>query len=176
MKKIIIIILLFSLFKVNLKAQYLYLLFKDGTSSQYDISLIRSITFSGINMNINKIGENTIPTPLNSIRYFKYLGATNALNETTTDLLKNDVSIYPNPSNSYIVIKYNTYEPSEINVDITDLNGKLIKNIFQKQNEAGNFKIYWDGNIEFKHIDSGIYICSITINKKTTSKKLIFTN
>jgi hypothetical protein len=84
---------------------------------------------------------------------------------------------FPNPCNPDTWIPYQLSEPSNVKLDIYDVNGKLIRSIGIGHKEAGIYKtkekaIYWDGrNNEGEEVSSGIYFYQIQAGSFTSTKK-----
>lgn len=66
---------------------------------------------------------------------------------------------YPNPFNPETVISY--YLPEDGNVELKILNGlgKEVMTIFNKEQNAGDYRIKFDGN----RLSSGIYLYRIKV-------------
>ncbi|MBN2356663.1 T9SS type A sorting domain-containing protein, partial [candidate division KSB1 bacterium] len=65
---------------------------------------------------------------------------------------------YPNPFNSTTTIKYDIDKPQMIRLDIYNINGKLIKNVFNEFSQSGNFIHTFD----MIDIASGNYFCVLS--------------
>ena len=157
-----------------LNAQNIYFNFKDGTNASYAISDVRTITFTGNMMNLNKWDGTTFSWNVNTIGNYNYSGFTSVPQGT---IASDDVLIYPNPANGPISIQYKIESANEALVEFIDINGKTVKTFPQKQNKAGSYTVIWDGlDQKGSYTKSGIYFCRITIGGKVISKKLIITN
>ncbi len=79
---------------------------------------------------------------------------------------------YPNPFNSVTSICYTLVEESRITLKLYDLKGRHIRTLVDRQQEAGQHTVHWDGkNHRSQPVTSGIYIYSIiTGNYKKSSK------
>jgi len=51
---------------------------------------------------------------------------------------------YPNPGNGNSTIKYSVDAPSQIKITVMDMQGKLIKVLSDKKQEAGVYNVQWD--------------------------------
>ncbi|MEJ2055173.1 MAG: PQQ-dependent sugar dehydrogenase [Calditrichaceae bacterium] len=82
---------------------------------------------------------------------------------------------YPNPFNPGTTIPYNLNKRAKIKIFIYDINGRLIRELVSKIENAGNYSVYWDGkNIGGKVQPSGIYFCQMQADgKSVTTKRLI---
>jgi len=122
----------------------------DGTQRIYDLTEIEKIDFSGIT--IVEYGQEVSSI----IKSFK--------------LLKN----YPNPFNSSTSIEYEIPRSGNVEIFICDLNGRLVKILFQKKLEQGRHQLTWDGlDKANQKVTSGLYIYSIRFDNTILSKKMI---
>ncbi len=87
------------------------------------------------------------------------------------DITKNiEFTIYPNPTSGLVNIQLNTSLVQNTTMKIYDLIGKLVfeRNTFEN-NQNQNY------SLNLNHLTSGIYLLSVQINDRTTTKKLIIT-
>ncbi len=86
---------------------------------------------------------------------------------------------YPNPFNPSTTIEYNVPEnPSgshrEIQLNIYDIRGSLVKNLVSGQHEQGIFRVKWDGtNTNGKLVSSGFYMVVLSDGSTVHSRKLV---
>lgn len=76
----------------------------------------------------------------------------------------NLLEIYPNPANDYINVVYKNY--SSANVQVRDLNGKLLINEVLPQNELMH-------RVSINNLTTGIYFVSIISDGSSSTKKLV---
>ncbi len=82
---------------------------------------------------------------------------------------------YPNPFNSQTVIRYQIEKPTHLCLAIFDLNGRLVRTLFDNPSAPGLQEILWDGtNDDGSQIASGIYILKMQTPDFTDYKKLMF--
>jgi LEA14-like dessication related protein len=74
------------------------------------------------------------------------------------------ISIAPNPATEFINVT-NSSNNSILNIVLTDLNGRIVKNI-KVENEN-------DNQINISDLSSGIYMMKIVSDKGTSTKKVI---
>jgi flagellar hook assembly protein FlgD len=159
-----------------LKAQTIYISFKDGTRTSYSLSNVRSITLANDLMNLNKKDGTTDSWNVNSIGNYNYSGFESGVKTLEIKSLK-DLSVYPNPTNGSINIQYQLQQPAEPIIELLDINGKLIKALPQQHQEIGNYTLTWNGSGDNdNYINAGIYFCRIMIGNESISKKIIVTN
>lgn len=83
------------------------------------------------------------------------------------DLLK----VYPNPFNPQTTINYQIVTSGIASLNIYDINGRLIEQLFQEYKSPGNYEQIWNA----VDLPSGIYICSLNMDGKLiSSRKLLF--
>ena len=81
------------------------------------------------------------------------------------DLLPN----YPNPFNPLTTINYKIKKYSDVNINIYNINGKLVNNLFKGKQSLGLYSIDWDA----KNLISGIYFLQINTNDFSETQKLM---
>jgi len=86
-----------------------------------------------------------------------------------------ELSILPNPSQHKVDISFHTPEAREISIKIYDVSGKLVYCLVDKEFQAGNHKLTWDGSDkQGKKVSEGIYFIKLKSDKDTFNKKVIF--
>ena len=88
----------------------------------------------------------------------------------TTPYKTEIVSTFPNPFNPSTKINFNIDKKQYINLSIYDINGKLIKNLIDKEMLVGSHSILWSPN----NISSGVYIVSLTTNSANLTSKAVY--
>jgi len=78
---------------------------------------------------------------------------------------------YPNPFNPVTTIKYSLFKAGIVNVTVYDINGKKIKSLVNKYQNAGNYKI----NFAASGLSSGIYFYKLQVgNDFSQIRKMMF--
>jgi hypothetical protein len=81
---------------------------------------------------------------------------------------------YPNPFNPSTTIEYNIPHSGEVNINIYDIQGKLIKDISEYQDSPGDSKYIWNGKNNFgNQVASGTYFYQIRYGNVIQTKKMI---
>ena len=81
---------------------------------------------------------------------------------------------YPNPFNSYTVIKYESSKNKLININIYNLKGNNIKYLFKNNKAEGSHSVRWDGTNNFGEImPAGMYIYTIQMDEFISTKKMM---
>ncbi|MCS7052773.1 MAG: T9SS type A sorting domain-containing protein [Ignavibacterium sp.] len=120
---------------------------KNGSKLEFSIDDIRKITFE------SSTDFNQLKDILDNFKVFQN---------------------YPNPFNPTTTITYQIPMTSLVKVIIYDLNGSLIKELFNGIQNEGEYKIIWDGiNNHNLAVSSGIYIYTIESNHQVISKQMI---
>ena len=100
------------------------------------------------------------------------------LSSESSTILVNKFSVqqnYPNPFNPITKLKYFIPEDGNVEINIYDLNGKIIKSFMKQYKSAGSYSMIWDSlNNEGNIMPSGIYFCSITFKNKSQIIKMAF--
>jgi len=81
---------------------------------------------------------------------------------------------YPNPFNASTVIEFQVPYDIQLSVKIFNLKGELVKTLFEGAQQAGYHKIKWDGkNINNQPASAGLYICRLTSENYSMSRKML---
>ncbi|MDP3643141.1 MAG: T9SS type A sorting domain-containing protein [Bacteroidota bacterium] len=71
------------------------------------------------------------------------------------------IKIYPNPFTSFLKIEINILKEKNLSIAIFDMNGKLIRTLFEGIAE-GQLQANWDGKDNSRHqVPSGVYFCRV---------------
>lgn len=82
---------------------------------------------------------------------------------------------YPNPFRQETTIIFNLKNQSKVDLCIYNIKGQLVKTIVSSQLKSGNYEITWDGrNNNFNMCSNGIYLCKLTANNNSFTRKIIF--
>ncbi len=85
-----------------------------------------------------------------------------------------DLFVYPNPMKDFINININSNLNSNISVKIFDLDGKVIKNLYDKNFIFNNLELKWDGTNEAnKQVAKGTYLLIVSCNGLTKYSKIV---
>ena len=84
-------------------------------------------------------------------------------------------SIYPNPFNSSTTIQYNSKKKGDVSIFIFDLSGKTLSQFFHENQPKGSHHFKWDGKTESGlNLPTGVYLFSVSLNGKSSTKKMIY--
>ncbi|MFA3783783.1 FlgD immunoglobulin-like domain containing protein [Melioribacteraceae bacterium 4301-Me] len=80
---------------------------------------------------------------------------------------------YPNPFNPTTTIKYAIPEKAQVKLTIYNMLGQQIKTLVNTEQDAGFYKVTWDGTNDFgSRVASGIYIYRIEAGKYVSTMKM----
>ena len=78
------------------------------------------------------------------------------------------ISTYPNPFNSSTRVRFNLAETNHINLDLFDLSGRLVENVYSGLKTTGGYSL----TIDATSISSGVYILQLSTESNISKKKL----
>lgn len=76
---------------------------------------------------------------------------------------------FPNPFNPVTKISYSLPKASFMELNVYDISGRLVKNLFSGRHAEGNYEMDFNG----ESLSSGIYICRMNSENYTNSIKMI---
>ena len=83
---------------------------------------------------------------------------------------ENTATLFPNPSSGEFNIQYEVKQKGIVQVDIYDINGALVKNVVDNQTQhTGKYVL----PTTLKDVANGIYICTIIVNGKKTTERIV---
>lgn len=151
MQKILYLFSLFLFVSASYpQTYYLNVNLKSGTKVIYDVAEISKIDFSNIvtSQDAQKVAQ--------IIKSFK--------------VMQN----YPNPFNPSTTIQYEIPRAGKVEVQIFDINGRLVRTIENQNKSAGAYHVEWNGQNESGgKVASGLYLYSVKFENSIFSKKMI---
>lgn len=82
---------------------------------------------------------------------------------------------YPNPFNPSTNITYHVAAPTEVTIQIFDLNGQLVRTLVSEPQQPGAYTVTWNGkNRHGKTVASGVYIYRFTAGDYFEQKRMTF--
>lgn len=82
---------------------------------------------------------------------------------------------YPNPFNPITKIEFNIPVSTNVEVNIFDINGRLIRTLMNDFIEKGYHQTVWDAKNDLGQlVTSGVYIYHIKTDNQIISKKMLF--
>ncbi len=80
------------------------------------------------------------------------------------------VNVFPNPAFDHLNFEYNLMETGAVNIQVFDLSGKLVSNLLQERQHAGQQNLNLDLPAD---LSSGIYILRADLNGDQYLKKIV---
>ncbi len=75
---------------------------------------------------------------------------------------------YPNPFNPETVIRYGVPEQSEVQLNVYNILGQLVRTLVSEQQSAGRYEVSFDGS----RLASGMYIYRLKVGTKVLTNKM----
>lgn len=158
-------LLLFALLLQGLQAQSVYVVNKSGGQTGYPLASLRTITFSGTTLNINKKDGSTVPSSIVDIRFLTFSPLTAI---TNPEISNGSFEIYPNPVHdrlNLIFSKDDNIQTAEISV--IGIDGKVVySGHLQELNKA-------EYQLNTTNWSNGIYILRLNNGNRLITKKII---
>jgi len=117
-------------------------------------------------------GRNVIKVEGNDFKHNRsYIDSVVVIYEKlTTGIYQN----YPNPFNTETAIKFSISGPNDVELQIYNSLGQLVRTFKNRYNQAGIYRIVWNGKNESGHaVASGIYYLKLKVNFLEKTKQMI---
>jgi len=106
---------------------------------------------------------------------FYYLGAIEMIKSDTplsvdAFRLKDMLSVYPNPVNDIFEVKLDLLQNSDVKIEVYDVNGRMITNLFEGQQPAGEFRYQLESTKS--NLSTGTYFLKVNVNDQVQTTKL----
>ncbi len=157
------------LFCTGLQAQNLQFKFKDGSSTSYELTNLRKISYSQNQITISLTNNDVLAEDLNAIQHFRYIETAKLGIKRSGNDGNLQAALFPNPATDILNIQFQLRTVESASITLTDMHGKvvLVKTITTQQ--TGLLK----ETLNLQHIPSGVYMCHIQGQKNYISKKII---
>jgi hypothetical protein len=109
---------------------------------------------------------------LNSLLSIAY----NPINPIVNNITKINLSVKPNPIISSSFIEYELPQYGKLNMNIIDMNGRIIVNLFDGYKTKGTYQINVSSALKSNIISKGIYFLQLDFNGKKQMEKLVIAN
>ena len=103
------------------------------------------------------------------VALFKFENVIGVKNQNEIASVFNLEQNYPNPFNPNTIIRYELKTESFVKLDVYNITGKLISNLVNKKQRAGEYEVDFSG----EGLPSGVYIYRLSTGKFTEYKKMI---
>ncbi len=80
-------------------------------------------------------------------------------------------SVFPNPFNSFTIIPFEIYKPSDVELTIYDISGRHVTTLIDSYRAAGLHHLTWDAG----SLPSGVYFANIQAGEYRSTQKLLLT-
>jgi uncharacterized protein YfaS (alpha-2-macroglobulin family) len=106
--------------------------------------------------------------------YFSTMNAINGIDENPGAISLSIGQNTPNPFSSRTEISYSLVNMSQVDLDIYNINGQLVKNISSQVQGAGQYTVEWDGkNQSGATVLPGVYFCTLTVGNESRTIRMI---
>jgi len=147
--------------------QGLYFEMTDGSINTYDLWSVEKITFSNTETLLHFSGDSVSALAIADIGHYGYTMVTSAQNPVSAGF---GMNIFPNPAADQVNIAYVLPEAIDLRVDVFDLQGRHITQLFAGLQTAGEYRLRWNtGEVSIK---SGIYVCRLTTSAFTLNQSI----
>jgi hypothetical protein len=79
------------------------------------------------------------------------------------------ITVYPNPANGFSNISYNLKEAKCITVELIDMNGNSVKELYSRKQSPGRHSQI----LNFQDVTAGVYFIRLSVDQQKVSQKLI---
>lgn len=124
------------------------------------------------------LGSNTQSIYLDAIRIYEEGWVANPTGvglestERPTDFVLNQN--YPNPFNPTTTIRFTVPFADKIRLSVFDIQGRLVKQIFDQRLSAGSYNVQWDAkNQRGESVPGGVYIYKLKTAEKSRTKRMV---
>jgi hypothetical protein len=154
-------------FKISVDGEFIALVASDG------VTIIDSLTFGPQSADVS-YGRN----PDGSDTWDYFTSPTPAAPNSTSSIAENYVSLqncalfqnYPNPFNFQTTISFYLPRVSKVEINIYNIYGQVVSEIFNNTKNAGFHKLNWDAS----NLSSGIYFIHMQAGEFRQNKKITF--
>ena len=92
---------------------------------------------------------------------------------------EDDLSLqaYPNPFSTFTTVEYVVQTKGEVSVEIFDLEGKMVRNIWKGTQGKGTYRAIWQGNNgQGQPVAEGYYIARVKVGEQVQNIRLLKMN
>ena len=167
MKNLYFTLLITSLGLKPLMSQDLYIKFDTESSVNYGLQTVDSINFSASHMNVHLWGGNSESYRMDTILYYNFQPSSIGVSIIEE---KEEVLIYPNPSNGLIHLSYDLTKATQTKILIYNISGHLMWSRSENQIKG---KLTETLNLKEIGLKTGVYFIELTTDSKRHINKLI---
>lgn len=163
------------------------LVYKDGAMTNY-VNGIKELVGSVVYQPVSS-GQTSIGVRLNKVSWFK--GAIHSVKVTHTALnpiefmkvssflgftkiAKNELvsEISPNPIVSSAILKYELEAPTNVSINLYNIQGKIVANFYEGHQNSGSHELQINRN----NFESGLYLLAVNTEEKSWVQKIIISD
>ena len=150
---------------VTLAQNHLIVTLTNGQTDAFNVLDIRSVKFVNNTMNLTENNGSQSSWNIDNVSQYAFSGASLLVptNVSTSD----QVRIFPNPVSDNLSVEYWSSKTGKISIELLDLNGKVLRNVFQGTHQ-GTQTYIWT-----KDLPSGYYLCRIISASKSITKPFV---
>ena len=133
-----------------------------------------AIAFESFKFSDNVLASERIPTLHNGLIKIETTTSVGR-DDDSSELMHENVSLYPNPFNGYLTIEYTVPAYKNVAIEIFDVLGRKIRKLLNAMQGAGKYSIKWDGSSDHNRpVPSGIYFCRLSIGNNVKIVKISY--
>jgi len=149
----------------NANSQQLYFYLNDASVQIYSIDEVRRIDFDAENIRILLLDETSVTYEYEVLNYYRYFaeGTSSIKNESA----RADFSLFPNPTENQLNLKFNLLKPSNSHIQLQTLQGiKVLEKEFKAERDS-------ELQLDVSSLASGQYLCIIEAGGVLISKSFV---
>jgi hypothetical protein len=167
--KTFLLLLLIGVISISSNAQSIYFNYTDGSNATYNLVDVRKITFVADEMNLQLFDGSVYSWNVSSIGHYQYDENSIGIDELLNKANAWQVSVFPNPTNNVLNVRYNLPTEDKIFIAVFDLQGKLLLEI----NKGNRTKGEHEETLAISSLPAGQYVFRISGQTNTISKNII---
>ena len=167
--KAFLLCLLLGAISISSQAQSMYFNYTDGTNAAYNLADVRKITFVSDEMNLQLLDGSVYSWNVSSIGHYQYDENSIGIDELLNKANAWQVSVFPNPANNVLNVRYNLPTEDKMLISVFDLQGKLLIETNVGERTIGEH----EETLDLSKLPAGQYICRISGQTNTISKNII---
>ena len=160
-----ITLLLLGLGLTSVQAQTMYLKENIGTQTDYSLSNIQKMTFSGGNVSIAKTDNSTVSFTLGDISYISFTDLVTSVEAQMGSMKHSNLAAYPNPVSEVLSIDLSSLKNKQGTLSILSLEGSTV---LTQPTQGGETAI-----LNLRALVKGIYLCQFMNENETKTIKII---
>jgi hypothetical protein len=154
------------------QAQSVFFNFTDGSTVSYPITDVRSTDFEGGNMRVFLWDGTSYSWSMSSLANYQFNDVATTVAEANTTL--SPLELFPNPTSGEVTIGFEVHGEGEVNVEVLDLRGAVVRVVHRGKLAAGAQRLRWDGqDAKGQPVASGNYLCRVVQGPRAATKQVI---